>query len=273
MDPDHKAEGTAAIIETAQQANTLQTIEREGEYYAVVADGSAHLLDTEKLRDKPLRPRGTFSPATVESFIAYVEKHSQGDHTTVWVHESEGKVVAVLDDHSAGDPAWRDHRAELTLRPSTEWEFWIGKDNQLMGQEDFAELLQEGLPDILKPDGASLIEVAEKFHASTQVKFRSGVDRASGEVKFLYDESIEAQAQTAAGDIAVPRTFTLALAPFIGEERVEIDANLRYRAGGGKLSLGYKLERPERFVEEALDRVAKQLAEKFERVYRGTPAS
>jgi uncharacterized protein YfdQ (DUF2303 family) len=273
MDPDYTPEGTAAVINTAQQAVALQPFDPEQTYAVVSANGSASLLDLEKFRDTPDRPRGVFYPATVESLVNYVKTHQADGATTLWVHEDSGKVVAVLDDHSQKAPAWRQHRAELTLRPSSEWLFWTKLDNQLMPQEAFANHLQEGLPDILNPDGATLLEIAEKFHANTEVKFRSGVDRTSGEVKFLYDESIEAKATTAAGDIAVPRKFTLMLAPFIGEEKVEVEANLRYSAKGGTLHLGYKLERPERIVEAALDRTAEALAKSFDRVYRGTPAA
>ncbi len=273
MDPDFTLEGTAAVISTAQQAVALQPFDPDQDYAVVSPDGSASLLDLEKFRETPDRPRGTFYPATIESLVGYVTTHKIDGATTIWVHEDSGKVVAVLDDHSQKAPAWRQHRVELNLRPSSEWVFWTKADNQLMDQETFANHLQEGLPDILNPDGATLLEIAEKFHANTEVKFRSGVDRTSGEVKFLYDESIEAKATTAAGDIAVPRKFTLMLAPFIGEDKVEVEANLRYSAKGGNLHLGYKLERPERVVEAALDRVANELAEKFDRVYRGTPAT
>jgi uncharacterized protein YfdQ (DUF2303 family) len=273
MDPDYTPEGTAAVISTAQQAVALQPFDPEQAYAVVGPDGSASLLDLEKFREHPDRPRGVFRPATIESLVNYVETHKIDGATTLWVHETSGQVVAVLDDHSKESPAWRQYRAELILRPSSEWLFWTGANSQLMDQEAFANHLQEGLPDILDPDGATLLEIAEKFHANTEVKFRSGVDRTSGEVKFLYDESIEAKATTAAGDIAVPRKFTLVLSPFIGEDKVEVEANLRYSAKGGALRLGYKLERPERIVEAALDRVAVNLAEKFDRVYRGTPAA
>lgn len=268
-------EGNASAIiavarDAEKRANEMREVDPAKDY---VAFGTApQIVDLEKLREHPDRPRGMVRPATVESLIDYVDIHKVDGATTIWVHETEGRVLVILDDHSAKTPAWREHRAELTLRHSAEWQYWTRQDGQLMGQTAFAEHLQEGLPDIIRPDGATLLEVAEKFQASTDVKFRSGVDRTSGEVKFLYDESIEAKATTAEGDIAVPKKFTLKLAPFIGEEAVGINANLRYSAKGGTLSLGYKLERPERIVEEALESVAEQLADKFDRVYRGTPA-
>ncbi len=273
MDPDLNPRDAAAVIATAQEAVAPEALDSDKLYAVRAAGGNLVTLDLEKFRETPDRPRGIFRPATIESLVKYVETHQFDGATTLWIHETSGEVVAVLDDHSAEAPAWREHRAALQLRPSSEWLFWTKADNQLMDQEAFANHLQEGLPDILNPDGATLLEIAEKFHASTEVKFRSGVDRTSGEVKFLYDESIEAKATTAAGDIAVPRSFTLMLAPFIGEEKVEVEANLRHSAKGGKLHLGYKLERPERIVEAALDRVATELAEKFDRVYRGTPAA
>lgn len=271
-----EAPDVADIIGVAREAErrklTLHEIDPTKDYVTLDSDGRVEIPNLETLREHPDHTEGTYRPATLASLIAYVEEHRQEGATTVWVHESEGCVVVILDDHAAAKPGWRRHRAVLNLRPSTEWLYWTRLDGELLDQEAFAEHLQEGIPDILKPDAATLIEVAEKFQATTSVKFRSGVDRTSGEVKFLYDESTEATSSTAAGDISVPRGFTLALAPFIGEERVEVEARLRYRAKNGSLSIGYKLERPERIVEEALDRIANELGTTFDRVYRGSPA-
>lgn len=276
MDQDTHPRDAAAVIAVAKEAAerklTLQAVDPDEAYVTLDRDGNARILDLERLRDQPDRAKGTYEPATVESFVDYVAKHQEKEHTTIWVHSTKGEVLAILDDHAAKATAWREHRAKLTLERSTEWDFWLEKDNSLMTQTDFADHLEEGLPDIVEPDGATLLEIAEKFHATTAVKFRSGVDRTSGEVKFMYDESIEASAETANGKIAVPRSFTLMLAPFIGEEKVVVTARLRHKAQGGTLFLGYKLERPERVTEEALEGIAERLDDKFTRVYRGTPA-
>lgn len=264
----------AEIVAVAKQAAAVQEVEPSNNYVAVDQSGRATVIDLESLRERPDCPRGTYKPADVESFISYVETHKDDAETTIWVHPTEGKVIAVLDDHSAENPAWRQHKVELVLQHSPEWAFWMRTNDELMDQEAFAELLREGLPDIASPDGATLLEIATTIEAKTAVHFRSAVDTSSGEKKFKYDETVEASGSTAAdGEVAVPRQFTLVLAPFLGEEAVQVTANLKHRTQGGNLRLGYKLERPERAVEDALNRVAERLDDHFKRVYRGTPAA
>jgi uncharacterized protein YfdQ (DUF2303 family) len=264
----------AEVIAVSKQAAAVQGVKPSENYVVVDQYGTAKILDLESLRERPDRSRGTYKPATVESFIDYVTIHKDDAETTIWVHPTEGRVIAVLDDHSATNPAWREHKVELTLQHSPEWLFWMRTNDQLMDQETFAELLREGLPDIASPDGATLLEIATTIEAKTAVHFRSAVDTSSGEKKFKYDESVDASGTTAAdGEVAVPRQFTLVIAPFLGEEPVEVIANLKHRTQGGNLRLGYKLERPERAVEDALQRVADRLDDRFERVYRGTPGA
>ena len=63
------------------------------------------------------------------------------------------------------------------------------------------------------------------------------------------------------------------LAPFLGEDRVPIEVLIRYRLREGKLSIGYKLVRPDDVVRHAIDMVAGRLQSSFERVYLGAPRS
>lgn len=264
----------AVIVDTATAATEPTSVEPGELLSLVVPFGAEHkLLDLEKYLRAPTRPRDTYHPSDVASFIGLVETHEDKEATTIWVHETEGKIVAVLDDNASGKPAWGDHRVVLDLAHSPEWKLWAEKDGQLMRQEEFAEHLREGMPDVANPDAATLIEIAENFETTTGVHFRSKVDFNSGAKKFKYDEETKATANTAAdGEIEVPRQFTLRLTPFLGEEPVELIANLRHNSRGGSLELGYKLERPERAVEDALLRIAERLDDKFKRVYRGTPA-
>jgi uncharacterized protein YfdQ (DUF2303 family) len=275
MDPDSTPRDAAAVIDVAKQAAALQRVDPTVDNIVVVGlDGYGSILDLEELRKQPDRPRGTYNPTDVESFIDYVTVHKDDSATTIWVHPTEGKVLAILDDNAAAETAWREHKVDLTLQHSPEWEFWAKRDGELVDQESFAEHLREGLPDIAEPDGASLLEIATTFEAKTDVHFRSGIDLSSGEARFKYDEEIQATGQTKAdGEVSVPRQFVLALSPFLGEEKVQVVANLRHRTTGGNLRLGYKLERPERAIEDALQRVADRLDDRFERVYRGTPAA
>lgn len=255
---------------TTAQGSTA-TISRPKLYAVRGSSGALIPLDLEKYRTAPNRRRGTFYPATVESLIAYVERH-RGDATTVWVHPTEGVIVAVLDDHSPTEAAWRQHRAQLTLIQTEEWKFWMQGNKQWFDQETFAERLQDGLPDIAVPDAAELLEIAQTLQGTTEAKFRSGVNVSNGEVKIQYDESVEATAGKH-GDLAIPEVFKLAIAPFVGSEGVEVTARLRWRVNSGMVKLGYSLEQPDRIVQEALERISDRLANRFDHVYSGTPAT
>ncbi|HXS32265.1 MAG TPA: DUF2303 family protein [Solirubrobacterales bacterium] len=276
MDTTTATPDALAIIRTAQEAVAPHELEA-GQLYAV-RDSSGALvpLDLEKYRDRPDRRRGEFRPATVESLIDYVERH-KGKATTIWVHPTEAKIVAVLDDHSPTEAAWRQHRAALTLIETEEWKFWMAGNKSWFDQEEFAERLQDGLPDIATPDASELLEIAQTLQGTTEAKFRSGVKLSNGEVKIEYDETIEATAGKH-GDLAIPEVFQLAIAPFVGGESEAVTARLRWRVRGGQVTLGYSLEQPERIVQDALDRIADRLGNRFNSddakcVYKGTPAS
>lgn len=218
----------------------------------------------------PDRARGTYRPATVDALISVIERHHDPENTTVWVHPTSGRVVAIFNDHHAQGAEWRDHRAQLDLAVTPEWQHWARRDGELMGQVAFAEHIEDGLSEIVEPAAADMLELAQTFQAHQSAHFRSAHRLQSGQVQVRYDEEIDAKAgQT--GEMEIPSSFTLRIAPFLGEEPYRVDARLRYRMPGGKLSLGYKLDRPDRIVRDALDHVAGRLVEKFPSVFIGEP--
>lgn len=264
----------AAIIEVAQEATDPRALQTEEIYSIIVPAGAeARILSLEEFKDNPDRARGTYKPATVEAFIDYVEKHlAAEDHTTVWVHPTQGCIEAILDDNAPDKPAWRSHRALLELIVTPEWKFWLEHDGKLMGQQDFAEKIEDGMREVHKPDAAEMLEIAQSIQAKTDVNFRSSYQVHNGEVQMAYDEKVEASAGRA-GVLSVPQTFVLAIAPFVGEDAYRITARLRVRFNDGELRIGYRLEQPERAVRDVLEGIAKRVAEKFDRVYMGTPAA
>lgn len=264
------------VGEFAQQAVATRERDPDKPYVQLLPAGSRaeYLPPMDELRDNPRRANGTVKVATVESLIAYLKEHGDiGGATTVWVHPTEGKVRAVINDHAGdgeGTPGWGDYRAELDLIPTPEWTFWTKADGNMVGQVEFAQHIEQGLPEIVTPDGAELLEIAQTFHATTEAKFRSAHRLTNGEVKVQYDEDIQATAGSSA-DMTIPTEFVLAIAPFIGEDPEPLTARLRYRVSGGNLSLGYQLIRPHEVVDGRLTAMAEQLESEFERVYRGSP--
>jgi uncharacterized protein YfdQ (DUF2303 family) len=115
-----------------------------------------------------------------------------------------------------------------------------------------------------------MLEIAQTFHAKTNVSFRSGVRLSSGTTQFLYDEEQTAKAG-GKGQLEVPTEFELGIAPFEGEAAYRIKARLRWRVRDGGLVIGYKLERPHEVVRDALQAIADRLDGELENVYLGTP--
>ena len=264
----------AATIEVAQQAVEPHELDTDTLYLVREASGGLKVLDLERYREKPERIRGTYKPATVEDFVAYVREWAS-DATTVWVHPTEAKVVAVIDDgdHGAAAFGWRQHRVDLTLLVTEEWKYWKEQSGAWLSQWDFAEKIEDGLGDIVDPSAATMLEIAQTLHVKNHVNFRSGVELKDSSVKFAYDEEVEGSAGKK-GEIAIPEMFTLGIAPFVGQDAFNLKARFRYKPQGGKLQMGYKLQEPERAERTILEDIAKEIREGIGqrgKVYLGAP--
>lgn len=246
-------------------------------YSVTVPPGAMHHLvrtppPNPDFTDAPLRARGVYRPATVDALIDVIDRHHDPAATTIWVHQDSGRVEVVFNDSAKDAPAWRDHGAVLQLSQTPEWKHWLAKDNRLLSQNDFAEHVEDGLGEIVEPPAADMLELAQTFQAHQTANFRSGQRLQDGRVQFQYDEEIDAKAGTS-GQMQIPSTFKLAISPFLGEQPYGVDARLRYRVGSGKLTIGYKLDRPHVVVDDALKKIAARLAEKYPSVFIGTPGS
>lgn len=261
-----------AVIEVAQETSKPQDLAIDKPQALVIPEASKlEIPDLSAWRDAPTRKTGVYKPATVKALIDYVKAHDAGDATTVWVHPTSGRVVAVLDDNSPQSPAWGQHRADLQLDHTPEWLYWTKMDGHQFGQEGFAEHIESGAGEIEEPDAATVLEIAQTFHATNKASFRSSTRLTSGQVQFQYDEEVKASAG-AKGELTIPTAIMLLVAPFIGETEQKVVARLRYRINDGALRLSYHLERPHVVIRDALDAVQEELAGTFPHVYVGEPA-
>lgn len=267
--PVDVASDAAAVISVAQQAAVPNELDPDKPIGIVVPPGGQLLQpDLSAWRDHPSRKTGVYHPATVEAFGEYVSDKSDPEALTVWVHPTNGKVVAILDDHTPEDAGWREWRADLSLAFTAEWLYWTAQDRKMLSQVDFAEHIEGGLEEIAVPDGAELLEIAQTFQMTSGANFRSSIRLSTGQQQFQYDEDGQATAGLT-GQLAVPTQILLVVAPFFGEHPSRINARLRFRLNSGKLTLGYMLDRPEVVVRDALERVAETLGEKFDHTYVG----
>lgn len=208
----------------------------------------------------PDRIRATPTLHTVGSFCAYVRRFAGGG-TLLFGDQSDNTVVAVLDYHEPGAPSWATHEAVLTLKASKEWQAWIGNNGKALDQAAFAEFLEDHAADVIEPTAAALQDTITNLELRRDVQFKSAVNLQDGTCRFLYEET----ERSVEGQITVPRTLTLALRCFEGQDPWQVTARLRYRMERGTLRFSYHLDRPERIAENAFSAVCKQIEQDAER--------
>jgi len=196
-----------------------------------------------------------------ERFAEYVNQFSDAN-TRMW-HTSEGAFTCIIDDHQTDQgmslPRHGDHIARLVLRESPEWGQWIKQNQSPLGQQEFAEFIEDHHADFLEPDGTHMTEVATGLQATTSGQFKSARNLGNGSINFAFDE--EVQGMVKGGSMEVPKQFQVALRPFYGLPRWPVDCLFRYRINSGALRLWYKMLSPEVIIETAISQTVDQLAD------------
>ena len=220
------------------------------------------------LRPGPRRKRGAYQVTDVASFLAYFDKHAGPDAET-WVGDSQ--IVSVLDAHG-DDPRWEGHRLVLKLQHSPEWLRWVGVSGKWQGQQQFAEFLEDSAADVVSPDAATMLEVAQSLQATVKADFKSSFRTSDGQRGFRYEETTTAKAGSK-GELEIPERLTLLLRVFLGQDPVQVSARFRYRLSDEGLRLGVVLDRVPELLESARDEVVQQITEATDRgiVLRGLP--
>lgn len=264
------------IIDLAISAAEPDILDDDHFYSLVIPAGSKHVVvDLEEKRQTPWRKRGTVEMHEAPSLAAYVKTHFVPMTTAFYADVDTATVTAVLNGHQGPHlpgAGWGDHRAVLTLRKTVSWQHWAGKDRQWMSQVQFAQHIEEGVPDIWEPPAADMLEIAQTFQATSKVNFKSSNLLSNGQRQFAYEETMDSRAGQK-GTMQVPQTFTLGVVPFEGQtEGYKLVARLQHRISDGELSLRYLLDRPHDVLKAAFGDVVGEVEQAVGLVaYRGTP--
>ncbi len=187
-------------------------------------------VDERQFEDFPRSVSHTEKVVGVDSFVAYFNEFADAERSRVYVADVYGKGVSLLvgpnqiatgriDDYAAPDaeldPRARRHAVGLILTPTAAARRWgtaLAKDT--MSQEEFLDLVDDGVGEIADPDTAVLRDLVANLHAirSTEV---SSVIRSAGQGRIQLTEN----ATLAAGsgnEVEFPSTLTLVLNPFAG---------------------------------------------------------
>lgn len=233
-----------------------------------------HVEDLEKRGPLPARKRGTVKVDTPEALRTYAERHLDEETSTLWAEIDQGRVTVVLNDHSSLQYAgWADHRAVLQLRRSDEWKAWTSLAGEWATQHDLALFLEEHLQDIAEPDGSTLLEVTETFHATSDATFTSTRRMADGSQHLVWKEDVNATAGRGQ-QASIPTDLVLHLRPWIGVDPVPVAGKFRFRVRDGQLRLRVDLLRTDEASRDAVEQAAIEVAEHLTLpVIEGTPPS
>lgn len=264
------------LITTAQEAVEPYLVDT-GLYLARDDNHGVHVVDVrdelEAQQAHPNRKTGHRTVTDAAALIGYLAKHGLPE-TELWGNADKGTVRAVInahdgvtnsenapdydEDRQTGAAGWGDHTATLQLRHTPDWTDWTSRDGKLMRQTEFAEFIEDHLPNFVTPSGADMLELAQTFQATTRVDFDTSQRLKSGETQVTYKEHTDATAGKK-GSIAIPDTFTLGLQIYDRGDAYKINARFRYRINDGQLALGYKLTRPRDVLLAAFDGITDEI--------------
>lgn len=261
-------EAGRATVEKPIQQTTL----KNATPFVIVRDagGNERIEYVDKVFDEPHHVSGAIAVADEDSFLAYFSRFADGN-SLIYANIDPAQFIAVLNENAVGDPDWRDHRLTLTLTHSEEWNEWIGhngKNKAFLGQVDFAEWLEDQLPDIIDPPNGQLLELVLAFKVKENITFSQATRLTDGQTQLNYNQIIDGSAGRGdAGEVRIPGEFTISIPVFKGMDvpKYTVQARFRYRLLGGKLTLWYELIRPHKVVEEAFTAVWNKIADSTKR--------
>lgn len=246
--------------------------------YPLLSDGgeSPHVIlpdgyvvhDLEKRLINPIRKRSKVVVTDAESFIAYVNKHAIPDKSVIYADvDSEASrlgLVCVLNDDGENVAGWRDHTVTFAPKLSVEWTRWIGKNKVPMTQADFATWLEENMRDVADvdkfPSGSMMLQLALEFERTAEKALKSKVNLQSGGMRLTY---VDDDSKDTTTSMEVFSRFMLGLLVFDGAAaRYRVEARLKYREQGGKVSFWYELIRPDLVFKAAVESDLEQIKEK-----------
>jgi uncharacterized protein YfdQ (DUF2303 family) len=237
-------EAVAELARSSAFSDSLEPFDVSPESSVVIrAVRNDHRIETIDLEHLLARPRAAHGSVTVHApadFVRYVTAR-ENESTTVWAWQDGLTVTAVFNDHTREEPGWRDHVAHLKVEREPDWEKWRKLDGCLVDQVTFAEHIEDQTHVIVEPDAATMLEVANTFHAHRTSTFSQKIKVESGDIQLAWTD--ETTAQAGSGRVDVPRVFLLCLPPFVGVAPIEVRASLRYRVKDGRLGLGFRLLR------------------------------
>jgi uncharacterized protein YfdQ (DUF2303 family) len=197
----------------------------------------------------------------VESFVEYVNEHKTAT-TRIFARNSIFK--AAIDYHGKGDneASWITHTATLELVMPAELKILKDNNTKWMTQEEFIDFLKDNSSLIIKPDSATMLEIALTLEATKNSRCVSKARTNKG-TNFSFDEGIQATAG-AGGNIEIPDSIVLGVSLFEGEDPIELKADFKFRINSGTSTFSYRILELDRLLRQVKKAISKTITAKTE---------
>lgn len=196
----------------------------------------------------PRRVKKSMTFIDVDSFVSYFTKFKAGHQPQLFAaHDTAGlSIMCVFDYDEAGDgktpttAAWNTNLAYLRLAYSRDYQEMRNKADRWFGQEEFALFVEENTHLFIKPDGATMLELAQELKGVRNVAWQSGKSLHNGQVSIEYIETLEAVSKR--GAIVVPQHLELKMPMYEGFKDMPINAAFRWKLNEQKrVEFSYRL--------------------------------
>jgi uncharacterized protein YfdQ (DUF2303 family) len=214
------------------------------------------LIDSYRLA--PEYRKGTSTALTLGSFIDLTKRHADEDSAVfAQILTTDPRLQAVIDYHTTTHEArFGRHRVSYAYPVTPEWGAWLGQNGQKMGQEDFAEWIEEHIVEIGDPDefadreaietlfrtkignGAEIFTLSKGLALNVSSNVKDFRTLANGAVQVSYEE---VHTDGSGQPLVIPGLFIVQVPFFVGGQPVKLIARLRYRKEGAKLRWFYEL--------------------------------
>jgi uncharacterized protein YfdQ (DUF2303 family) len=267
------AADVALVATLAKDTVKVQVINSESEHFAVIPNGYTLVsLREYQEYEKPIKKHGTINVIDVPGMAGYFNRFADDD-SMIFGNPDKNTFTGVLDYHreAAADGQECRHRVVFTLRTTERWDTWKAANKQAMGQEQFANFIEDNLPDIFAPDdkpdfpaAADMLEVSRTLQVTGGHTFNQQTNLKDGSRVFSYVENNSGVAG-AKGEVAVPDRFAIRLPIYMNQPSVTIECRLRYRINSGKMSMWFDMFRVDELMNKEFESARASVAAACER--------
>ncbi len=246
MPDENQTTETQSALTAGQLIAAGHEIEFNGEQTPAFVVPAGHQIlipgqdQCEQWLARPFRKTADLLFADVDSFIRYfLEQREDRSRIFSVITDTSIAFRAVLDFHD-DKPSFKEHVAQVCLRPSKEFTDWTSHNGKQMTQGAFAQFLEEHADLFVDPKGADLLELVQNLEATGFTQVDSIIKLQNGTLRLRLNDEVSAKGTLAGMQVDLPSKLTVGIAPFLGVAPYQMTARLRYRLQERKVTFWYE---------------------------------